>query len=171
MYRVGDAAAVRKWGWVEDLARAAVSECVIVRGGDLELTGDPDAHSEEVRVPLLDHTIIEALTRLREATRFSPLGQKMLLRELGLKGIDPSIFDRPKSGFVLPLDVWCRRRLSDVIDATFADAQLSTAIGLRPEAVGQLWRSYQAGAPGLYWSRIWSLFVLLSWCRRHGVSL
>jgi asparagine synthase (glutamine-hydrolysing) len=42
---------------------------------------------------------------------------------------------------------------------------------LRSEAVGRLWRSYQEGAPGLYWSRVWSLFVLLNWCRKHGVTL
>jgi asparagine synthase (glutamine-hydrolysing) len=129
------------------------------------------AVSLEVRVPLLDHSIIEALASLREASRFAPVGKKRLLRELGLQGIEPSIFDRPKSGFVLPLELWCRRRLKDAIDSTFADAQLSTAIGLQPEAVGRLWRSYQAGSPGLYWSRIWSLFILLHWCRDHRVTL
>lgn len=129
------------------------------------------AVSLEVRVPLLDHTVIEALASLREARRFAPVGKKRLLRELGLQGIEPSLFDRPKSGFVLPLEQWSRRRLKGAIDSTFSDAQLSTAIGLRPEAVGRLWRSYQAGSPGLYWSRVWSLFVLLNWCRTHRVTL
>jgi asparagine synthase (glutamine-hydrolysing) len=139
------------------------------------LLRDTDASSMavslEVRVPLLDHTIVEALASLREASRFAPVGKKKLLRELGLKGIEPSLFDRPKSGFVLPLEQWCRRRLKDAIDSTFADAELSSAVGLRPEAVGRLWRSYQAGSPGLYWSRIWALFILLNWCREHRVTL
>jgi len=56
-------------------------------------------------------------------------------------------------------------------DSTFADRELCAAVGLESEAVGRLWRSYQQGAPGLYWSRVWSLFVLLNWCRRHGASL
>lgn len=129
------------------------------------------AVSLEVRVPLLDHRIIEALEGLQEASRFAPVGKKRLLRELGLKGIEPSLFDRPKSGFVLPLEQWSRRRLKDAIDSTFADAQLITAVGLQPEAVGRLWRSYQAGSPGLYWSRVWSLFILLNWCRDHRVIL
>jgi len=139
------------------------------------LLRDTDAASMavalEVRVPLLDHKIVEALSRLRDATRFAPIGQKRLLRELGLGDIDPALFDRPKSGFVLPLDLWCRRRVKGVIDATFADQELCAAVGLRPEAVARLWRSYQDGAPGLYWSRVWSLFVLLNWCREHGVTL
>jgi len=138
------------------------------------LLRDTDAASMavalEVRVPLLDHTIIEALGALHDATRFAPLGEKRLLRELSLGAVDPSLFDRPKSGFVLPLDVWCRRRLQPVLDATFADRELIASVGLRADAVGRLWRSYQAGAPGLYWSRVWSLFVLLNWCRTHGVT-
>jgi asparagine synthase (glutamine-hydrolysing) len=139
------------------------------------LLRDTDAASMavalEVRVPLLDHTIVETLAALSEPIRFDPLGQKRLLRELGLSGIDPSVFDRPKSGFVLPLDVWTRRRVKHVIDSTFQDSDLIRGAGLRPEAIARLWRSYQSGAPGLYWSRIWSLFVLLNWCRSHGVTL
>jgi asparagine synthase (glutamine-hydrolysing) len=139
------------------------------------LLRDTDAASMavalEVRVPLLDHTIIEALASLRESTRFAPIGRKQLLRDLGLEGIEPSLFDRKKRGFVLPLELWCRRRLRDVIDSTFADAELSASIGLRSDAIGRLWRSYQAGSPGLYWSRIWSLFILLNWCREHRVTL
>lgn len=139
------------------------------------LLRDTDAASMavalEVRVPLLDHHIVEALAGLRDATRFAPLGKKRLLRELSLASVDPSLFERPKSGFELPLDVWCRRQLKGVIDSTFADQELCASVGLRSEAIGRLWRSYQAGAPGLYWSRIWSLFVLLRWCRNHGVAL
>jgi len=139
------------------------------------LLRDTDAASMavalEVRVPLLDHRIVEALAGLDDTTRFRPLGQKQLLRQLGLSGIDPSLFERPKSGFVLPLDVWCRRRLKGVIDSTFSDHELALSVGLNGQALGRLWRSYQQGAPGLYWSRVWSLFVLLNWCRQHGVTL
>ncbi len=138
------------------------------------LLRDTDASSMavalEVRVPVLDHNVVEALAKLDDGTRFAPLGRKQLLRNLCLTEVDPSLFDRPKSGFVLPLDVWCRRRLKGVLDATFADEELIASAGLCADAVGGLWRSYQADAPGLYWSRVWSLFVLLDWCRRHGVT-
>ncbi len=139
------------------------------------LLRDTDAASMavalEARVPLLDHHIIEALAKLDPQTRFHPLGRKQLLRDLALGDVDPTIFDRPKSGFVLPLDVWCRRKLDPVLDDTFNDERLCTSVGLNPKAVGRLWSSYTAGAPGLYWSRVWALYVLLNWCRTHGVSL
>ncbi len=139
------------------------------------LLRDTDAASMavalEARVPLLDHTVVETLAELDDATRFEPLGRKQLLRDLALDEVDPSIFDRPKRGFVLPLDVWCRRNLKQAMDDTFANESLCASVGLNAGAVGRLWRSYQAGAPGLYWSRVWALFVLMHWCEAHGVVL
>ena len=29
----------------------------------------------------------------------------------------------------------------------------------------------QAGAPGLFWSRIWAVYDLGWWCRRHRVNV
>ena len=43
------------------------------------------------------------------------------------------------------------------------------AAGLSPPAVLRLWQAFQSGARGLYWSRIWAIFVLVRWCQRHGV--
>jgi asparagine synthase (glutamine-hydrolysing) len=128
------------------------------------------AVSLEVRVPYLDHVLIEALAALDVRTRFQPLGDKRLLRRLALKDLDPTIFDRPKSGFELPLDIWCRDSLLSQITDAFADRVLCESVGLNSAAVTRLLRAFLAGAPGMSWSRIWSLFVLLWWSRRHRVT-
>lgn len=139
------------------------------------LLRDTDAASMasqlEVRVPLIDHVVIEKVAAIDDATRFSPLGRKQLLRDIGLKGLDPAIFERKKAGFELPIDVWSRQELRDDLDKTLTDPTLCARVGLRADAVARLWRAFQAGAPGLYWSRIWSLYVLLWWCRKHDVAL
>ena len=129
------------------------------------------AVSLEVRVPLLDHGVIEAAAGVPAERRFHPLGKKRLLRELALGKIDPAIFDRPKSGFVLPIENWCRQRLQSEVADVLADRDLCAAAGLDHATVGKLWRSFVAGAPGMYWSRIWTVFVLLRWCREHRVAL
>ena len=61
--------------------------------------------------------------------------------------------------------------LADQLRDTFQDINLAHAIGLNAESIGRLWRSYRKGGSGIYWSRIWGLFVLMDWCRRHGVYL
>jgi asparagine synthase (glutamine-hydrolysing) len=35
--------------------------------------------------------------------------------------------------------------------------------------VGRLWRAFLDRAPGLYWSRIWAVYVLVRWCERQRV--
>lgn len=129
------------------------------------------AVSLEVRVPLLDHAVVEAAAGLSESERYLPLRRKQILRDVALDGLDPGLFERPKSGFVMPFDVWCRDSLKIEMDETLRDARLCERVGLDPGAVARLWDSFLSGSPGLYWSRPWSLFVLLDWCRKQEVSL
>ena len=128
------------------------------------------AVSLEVRVPLLDNKVVEAVAAVNRQQRFQPLGKKQLLRTLALSKLDPKLFDRPKSGFNLPIELWCRQELRGELESTFSDRDLCLSVGLNPAAVERLWRAFQAHAPGIYWSRVWSLFVLLWWCRTHGVA-
>ncbi len=85
--------------------------------------------------------------------------------------LDPALFDRDKAGFELPLAVWCKRALSGRLQETFQDINLAHAVGLNAETVGRLWRAFDQGGAGVYWSRVWSIYVLMNWCRRHGVYL
>jgi asparagine synthase (glutamine-hydrolysing) len=127
------------------------------------------AVSLETRLPLVDSVIVETVARLSDEARYAPVGRKAILRRVGLAGLDPALFDRPKSGFVLPFDKWIRSSLGTVMDSTMRDASLARGAGLDGEVVSDLWSAFQEGAPGLYWSRIWALYILIRWCHRHSV--
>jgi asparagine synthase (glutamine-hydrolysing) len=127
------------------------------------------ASSLEQRVPLVDQVLFETVDRLPEQARYRPLGQKSMLRRIGLRGLDPALFERPKSGFVLPFDRWIRRGLKDTVDQILRDPQAVAPVGLNPAAVEQLWRAFLDGARGMYWSRVWSIYVFVRWCHRNRV--
>jgi asparagine synthase (glutamine-hydrolysing) len=127
------------------------------------------AVSLETRLPLVDSVVVETVNRLPDAARFEPLGRKAMLRRVGLDGLDPALFERPKRGFVLPFDRWIRRSLGTSMDGTMRDPAAAAAVGLDGPTVSRLWQAFQDGAPGLYWSRVWVLYVLMRWCQRHGV--
>ena len=129
------------------------------------------AVSLEVRVPLLDYGLWEKVAGVDPAVRFTPSRKKGLLRDLALTRLDPALFDRPKSGFVLPIDQWARRRLQPEMERLLCDAPLVRRVGLRPETVRMLWKSFVAGRRGLYWSRVWSIYALLSWCQNHDMAV
>jgi asparagine synthase (glutamine-hydrolysing) len=129
------------------------------------------AVSLELRVPLVDQVLLEHVMRLPDASRYQPLGRKQILRNVGLRGLDPKLFERPKSGFVLPFDQWIRRNLGQQMDQTMRDESLARSVGLNGEAVSRLWQSFQSNAPGMYWSRAWALYILIRWAHRHNVLL
>jgi asparagine synthase (glutamine-hydrolysing) len=97
------------------------------------------------------------------------IGKKSILRRIGLRGLDPALFDRPKSGFVLPFDRWIRRGLRRVMDETLRDPGAVRRAGLDPEPVRRLWQGFLDGAPGIYWSRVWAVYVMIRWCHRNRV--
>jgi asparagine synthase (glutamine-hydrolysing) len=127
------------------------------------------ASSLEQRVPLVDQVLFESVDRLPDQARYRPLGRKAMLRRIGLRGLDPALFERPKSGFVLPFDRWIRRGLKDTMDQTLRDPQAIAPAGLDPVAVERLWRAFLDAAPGIYWSRVWSIYVFIRWCHRNRV--
>lgn len=158
-----------------DGALTAISKLELKSFVGERLLRDTDAASMavslEVRLPLLDHRLVESLFGLSENVRFHPLGRKVALKRFVANQLPSEMFERPKAGFELPLAIWCRSLLSARLDDTFTDINLIHAVGLNAETVGRLWRSFKGGGTGLYWSRVWSLFILLNWCRRHGVYL
>lgn len=129
------------------------------------------AVSLEQRVPLVDQALFEVVDRLPDAARYAPIMRKAMLRRVGLRGLDPALFDRPKSGFVLPFDRWIRAGLRGEMDATLRDPEAVRAAGLSPDAVLRLWSGFLDGAAGLYWSRVWAVYVHVRWCARHRVRL
>jgi asparagine synthase (glutamine-hydrolysing) len=127
------------------------------------------ASSLEQRVPLVDQVLFESVDRLPDLARYQPLGRKAMLRRMGLRGLDPALFERPKSGFVLPFDRWIRHGLKDAMDQTLRDPQAIVPAGLDPAAVERLWRAFLDGAPGMYWSRVWAVYVFVRWCHHNRV--
>ena len=124
----------------------------------------------EVRVPLLDHVLAETAAGIDPARRFSPPRKKQLLRDVALARLDPALFDRPKSGFVLPIDTWARRRLQPQMEAVFADAGARRARRParrgRADAVALLRRRAARACTGRASGRS---TCCSSWCQTHDV--
>jgi asparagine synthase (glutamine-hydrolysing) len=129
------------------------------------------ASSIEVRAPLVDQVLFENVDRLSDRERYPPLQRKLALRRAGLRGLDPTLFERPLTGFEMPHDRWLRRGMCKIMDQTMRDPETIRPTGLSPDAVCRLWQAFLDGAPGLYWSRVWAICVLIRWCNRHRVYI
>ena len=116
------------------------------------------AHSIEVRVPLLDTRLVEAVLRLPAAQRFAGGGAKPLLRSIMAPLLPAAVRERTrKQGFVLPLDRWLRRgALAETLEWRSAIFD-----SFDPGALTRLRADFAAGR--VHWSRVWALSALAGW--------
>ncbi|MDD5330405.1 MAG: amidotransferase 1, exosortase A system-associated [Sulfuricella sp.] len=122
------------------------------------------AHALEVRVPLLDHPLVEWLSGLPNRMKLNGGEGKYLLKKSLRPFLPDDILYRPKMGFAVPLASWfrgpLRQKLADaVLGPVLADSGLFDRAYLR-EMVEQ----HQSGLRD-YSAPLWSLLMFESFLR------
>jgi len=110
------------------------------------------AHSVEVRVPFLDHRLVEYAVGLPARIKLAGGTPKPLLLAALADVLPRETWDRPKMGFTLPFAPWLRRRAPEYRAQSLEGGHLSR------RAVERVWDGFEAGR--LHWSRAWALVVL-----------
>ena len=165
------------WNWLAESARQAATldsftaiSCLEARSYLVNtLLRDTDsvsmAHSLEVRVPLLDHVLVEFVARLPASAKQRRGQNKALLVE-ALRGILPKeVIGQRKRTFTFPWERWLRSALSSRIRSGLTDLAPALAGHLDAATVQAVWLAFEAAHTN--WSRPWSLYVLNEWCRRN----
>jgi asparagine synthase (glutamine-hydrolysing) len=127
------------------------------------------AHGMELRVPLIDHRLVEKMFDLPGEWKLDPQTPKPLLVRALQGNLPDAIVRRPKRGFTLPFDHWLREELRATVEETLEQTgQGPLASLLNPLAVRKVWQDFLRGRTS--WSRPWTLFVLQRWCTLHSVT-
>ncbi|MFI5177512.1 MAG: asparagine synthase (glutamine-hydrolyzing) [Vicinamibacterales bacterium] len=127
-------------------------------------------HGLEVRVPLLDHHLVEYLMGLPDDARHGGATPKPLLVE-SLGEPLPAVCLRPKRGFVLPFREWMRGPLRAFCEGHLGADGLGGRGVMQAPAIEALWRAFLAGERRTSWSRPWTLVALDAWLEATGVGL
>ena len=117
------------------------------------------AHSIEVRVPYLDHPLVEWVLSLPAGVKAG--AGKALLVEATRDLLPPEILSRGKQGFALPLAAWMRGELRGEVDAALRNPPDILAGLLDGDAVAHVWEQFLRD--GRRWTRPWALFALCRW--------
>jgi hypothetical protein len=110
------------------------------------------AHGLELRVPYLDHTLVEYAAALPPTFMLEHgVSKPLLVHAVG----DASLLEagrRKKRGFSLPFDRWMKQHAGTLEEMALAGESLDR------RAVRRLWDAFRVGR--LHWSRAWALVVL-----------
>lgn len=125
------------------------------------------AHGLEVRVPYLDHDLVETVLRVPARASQSSTIPKPLLLHAVRDALPRAVYDRRKMGFTFPWEAWLRGQLRPMVEETLAAFPRDNALGLDPAACIGLWQDFLAHRGGIIWSRAWAPFVLMRWAERQ----
>ena len=121
------------------------------------------AHPLEVRVPFMDHRLVEMMFRLPGKEKAG--AAKHLLVDSMKSLLPDNVWQRKKMGFAFPFEMWMRGALRTEIETVLL-SPLQQLDGLvSQQAVANIWNDFLSGR--VSWSRPWSLYVLKSWINKN----
>jgi asparagine synthase (glutamine-hydrolysing) len=125
------------------------------------------AHGLEVRVPFLDHNLVETVLRVPERRKRDAVLSKPLLLRHVIDALPREVYARKKMGFTFPWEQWLRGPLRPQIEETLHSFPRENALGLDVVVSRNLWETYWDHRGGVTWSRPWALHVLMQWAIRN----
>ena len=119
----------------------------------------------EVRVPLIDHRVVDFAFRLPPHLKRRNGQGKWLLRQVLYKHVPKDLVERPKMGFGVPLAAWLRGPLRDWAEDLLDARKLADSGLVDPVTVRHAWDALLAGGRGLEYP-VWTILMLEAWRRR-----
>lgn len=123
------------------------------------------AVSLEVRVPLLDHRLVEFAWRLPASMKIRGGTGKWMLRRVLYNLVPEELVERPKQGLSVPIGEWLRGPLRAWVEALLSPSGLRRDGILNPEPIGQAWSALQRGRDEVA-LRLWAALMFQSWKQR-----
>lgn len=120
------------------------------------------AHSLEVRVPFLDHRVVEFAASLAPAMKLNGLTTKYIVKKAFRKMLPDNIRNRKKEGFIFPISLWLRGPLLEFANDLLSERRMARMGLFNPGWVRTLLKEHTEGRRDRA-RPIWNLLVLSAW--------
>jgi asparagine synthase (glutamine-hydrolysing) len=119
-------------------------------------------NSLEVRVPFLDHRVVELAFQMPGSLKIKNGKTKFILKETFKDLLPPSIYRRPKAGFEVPISRWLKNELKFLLDQYLAENRIHDQGIFDHKIIKQLVGQHLSGKTDTSWM-LWNLIVFQSW--------
>jgi asparagine synthase (glutamine-hydrolysing) len=121
--------------------------------------------SLEARAPFLDHEIVEWSWRLPLTLKRRNGVSKWILRQILHRYVPAPLVERPKMGFIVPMDNWLRGPLRPWAEALLDDSRLRQEGFLEPAPIRRAWHEHLQGDHNSAY-RLWVILMFQAWLER-----
>ena len=128
------------------------------------------AASVELRVPFLDHRLIEFAAKLPTQLKIRHGETKYILKKFMESHLPHDVIYRPKKGFPVPIQHWFQQGLAQLAQDLIFSGQSTVSNFINCHAGEAMLRSHKNGEYDAS-DELWSLVVLEQWCRTFKVSV
>jgi asparagine synthase (glutamine-hydrolysing) len=151
----------------DHLSRVQYADMKTYLPGDILVKVDRAAmaHSLEVRVPFLDHTLIEWAATLPRDAKLRGGEGKLVLKKAMEPHLPNDVLYRPKMGFAVPLAAWFRGPLRTRVREIVTGPDLAETGFFDMRALGRLVEQHQSGVRD-HSTALWLLLMFGSFMRQ-----
>ncbi|MEB3220468.1 MAG: asparagine synthase (glutamine-hydrolyzing) [Candidatus Sericytochromatia bacterium] len=122
--------------------------------------------SLETRVPFLDHRVVEFAWRLPLAYKVRDGVGKWVLRQVLHRHVPPTLVERPKMGFGVPIHAWLQGPLREWAEALLAPERLRQEGFFEPTRVRARWEGHLSGRVNAAYE-IWHILMFQAWLENN----
>jgi len=126
------------------------------------------ANGLEVRVPFLDHHVVDYVFQLPVSSKINGQMRKRILQDTFRDLLPEELYNRPKKGFEVPLLKWFRSSLKTLIkDDLLSDRFIEEQNIFDPREIRRLKKRLFSMNPGDAQATVWALIVFQWWWKRY----
>ena len=125
------------------------------------------AYSLEARTPLVDYRVVEFYQKIPFKYKYKKGSGKNILKDILYEYLPKEIFDRPKTGFVVPLKNWFRNELKDYVYETLSEKNLKKIDDINIVYVKEMIEKHMNGSENNY-HQLWTLISYIKWMEKYS---
>ncbi|MCM8537450.1 MAG: asparagine synthase (glutamine-hydrolyzing) [Lentisphaeraceae bacterium] len=125
------------------------------------------ANSLEVRVPLMDHKVVETSWRFTNSMNIHRKSGKQPLKRILKKYVPEQLFNRPKMGFGVPVNHWLRGPLKEWASDLISPDRLNKQDMFESQSIQKVWSEHQSGRKN-HQEILWGFLMMQDWLDKNS---
>lgn len=155
-----------------DFNKILFSDMNLVLAGDMLVKTDlmSMSNSLEVRVPFLDHNVVDFAFSLPSEYKITQNCRKKILRESFADILPAEILNHPKHGFEVPLTNWLRNELNYLIITNLNETFIKDQNIFNYQIIKKLIEKLNSKNSEDSASKIWALICFQNWWKKYEIN-